>query len=249
MIHWQTDSAALGPQAQSAFASLDSTFALEGEVLANSRVSRVIRVQLDGRHYYVKRYLGAIKNAWRERLGTTRIEGEWENLRRFAQWGIPTPQIVASGFERRHRRFLRGAMITAGIAHTQDLATLALADDARLHDAHWVRTVAGQVARDTRIMHSHGFAHNDLKWRNILVNDTQPPQTFWIDCPTGTFWWGPFLRYRIIKDLACLDKLACKHLRRSQRLRFYLDYAGRTRLSDSDKRRVRRIVGFFEGRE
>ena len=48
MIHWQTDSAALGPQAQSAFASLDSTFALEGEVLANSRVSRVIRVELDG---------------------------------------------------------------------------------------------------------------------------------------------------------------------------------------------------------
>ncbi len=249
MIHWQPDLAALGPQARVAFASLDSTFALEGEILANSRVARVIRIVLDGRQYYVKRYIGAIKNAWRERLGTTRIEGEWENLRRFAQWGIPTAQIVASGFERRHRRFVRGAMITAGIPDTQDLATLAHAGDARLRDSRWVRTVAGQVARDTHLMHSHGFAHNDLKWRNILVNAAEPPQTFWIDCPTGTFWWGPFLRYRIDKDLACLDKLGKQHLRRSQRLRFYLDYAGRSRLNASDKRRIVRIVGFFEGRE
>lgn len=60
---------------------------------------------------------------------------------------------------------------------------------------------------------------------------------------------GPFLRYRVIKDLACLDKVASKVLTRSQRLRFFLQYRGRERLSSGDKRRVRQIVKFFEGRE
>ena len=75
------------------------------------------------------------------------------------------------------------------------------------------------------------------------------PKLFLIDCPTGSFWWGPLLRYRIIKDLACLDKVAKYKLSRSQRLRFYLRYRGRVSLNDSDKRRIRQIVRFFEGRE
>ena len=94
-----------------------------------------------------------------------------------------------------------------------------------------------------------GFVHNDLKWRNLLVTNGDAPVVHLIDCPSGGFWWGPFLRYRIVKDLACLDKVAKYHLTRTQRLRFYLDYAGRDRLTGGDKRRVRRIVRFFEGRE
>ena len=89
--------------------------------------------------------------------------------------------------------------------------------------------------------------HNDLKWRNLLVD--QAGQVSLIDCPSGAFWWGPLLRYRIDKDLACLDKVASKVLSRSQRLRFFLQYQGRERLTAIDKRQVRRIVKFFEGRE
>ncbi|MCK9261607.1 MAG: heptose kinase, partial [Azoarcus sp.] len=62
-------------------------------------------------------------------------------------------------------------------------------------------------------------------------------------------WWGPFLRYRIIKDLACLDKVAKYHLTRTQRLRFYLDYAQKNRLDALDRKRVRHILRFFDGRE
>ena len=38
-------------------------------------------------------------------------------------------------------------------------------------------------------------------------------------------------------------------LRRSWRLRFYLDYVGRTRLSAADKVRLRKVLAFFDGRE
>ena len=81
------------------------------------------------------------------------------------------------------------------------------------------------------------------------MDDQALANVYLIDCPAGSFWWGPMLRYRIIKDLACLDKVAKYQLTRSQRLRFYLQYRGRRRLSARDKRCIRRIVGFFEGRE
>jgi hypothetical protein len=57
------------------------------------------------------------------------------------------------------------------------------------------------------------------------------------------------LRYRITKDLACLDKVAKYRLSATQRLRFYLQYRGRERLNAADKRRIRHVVTFFEGRE
>ena len=70
-----------------------------------------------------------------------------------------------------------------------------------------------------------------------------------IDCPAGGFWWGPFLQYRIIKDLACLDKVGKYQLSRTQRLRFYCQYTGRRRLAAEDKKRIGKILRFFEGRE
>ena len=119
--------------------------------------------------------------------------------------------------------------------------------DCRLADPHWVMHVSQQLAKGTRTLHDHHFTHNDLKWRNLLVNERA--ELFFIDCPVGTFWWGPLLSYRIVKDLACLDKVASKVLSRTQRLRFYLQYRGRQRLSVGDKKRIRQIVAFFEGRE
>ena len=96
-------------------------------------------------------------------------------------------------------------------------------------------------------MHDHRFTHNDLKWRNLLIDDE--PKLYLIDCPNGDFWRGFWLKYRITKDLACLDKVAKYHLSYTQRLRFYFQYTGRSTLNAADKERVRHIVRFFEGRE
>lgn len=249
MIEWYCGDEVLGPQARHAFATLENTFALSGEEISRAPLSHVIRVSLDGRRYYVKRYTGAAKNALRARIGVSRVESEWENLERFADWGIPTATVVARGLERKRKRFVRGAMVTEEIPATDDLARLAKGDDGRLRDRAWLSVVMAAVARDTRTMHARRFAHNDLKWRNILVDRQVPPRTYWIDCPSGAFWWGPFLRYRIVKDLACLDKVARLTLRRSQRLRFFLDYRQHQRLDAGDKRLLRKVLRFFSGRE
>lgn len=244
MAGWYLDPAYAGLRAE--FGDLASVFALEGKRLTRDPLSEVVLIERDGVRYYVKRYWGAGKGL-RRYIGRPRVKAEWQNLKNFAKWGIPTAPIVAYGLERKGGAFVRGALITRELEHTRDLALMAKKGDARLRDAGWVDGVSRQLARATRALHDHHFAHNDLKWRNLLVNEQA--ELFLIDCPTGSFWWGPFLRYRVIKDLACLDKVASKVLTRSQRLRFFLQYRGRERLSSGDKRRVRQIVKFFEGRE
>ncbi|MEO9331587.1 lipopolysaccharide kinase InaA family protein [Ectopseudomonas guguanensis] len=234
------------PQLLEAFGTLEAIFALEGERLTSDPLSEVIRVELQGTRYYVKRYWGAGKGL-RRYLGRPRVKAEWQNLKLFAKWGIPTAPIVAHGLERRLGAFVRGALVTRELEYTRDMAEMANQGDARLRDSRWVATVSRQLANHTRTLHDHHFTHNDLKWRNLLVNDKA--ELFFIDCPTGSFWWGPLLRYRIVKDLACLDKVAKYHLSRTQRLRFYLEYRQRSRLSRGDKQRVLQILKFFEGRE
>lgn len=221
-------------------------FALNGERLTKDPLSEVIRVERNGVRYYVKRYSGAGKGL-RRFIGRPRVKAEWQNLMLFRRWGIPTAPIVAYGMERRGGAFLRGALITRELEQTDDLALLAANHDARLRDPRWVQEVSLQLARSTRAMHDRGFAHNDLKWRNLLVDPQR--RLYLIDCPTGAFWRGPFLQRRIIKDLACLDKVAKYQLSRTQRLRFYLQYCQRKRLVEKDKPRIQQILNYFQGRE
>jgi heptose I phosphotransferase len=81
------------------FGSLEAVFALQGERLTRDPLSEVIRVQRNGVNYYVKRYVGAGKGL-RRYLGKPRVKMEWQNLKRFAKWGIPTAEVVAWGLER-----------------------------------------------------------------------------------------------------------------------------------------------------
>ena len=236
----------VGP-AGKAFANLDAVFALQGEQITRDSLSDVIYVRVGERGYYVKRYYPA-GSYLRRLLGRPRIRGEWRNLLLFRAWGIPAATVVGYGMERRWGAFHRGAMITEELYGTQDLARLASNHDPRLRDPEWLRPVMQQVARATRIMHQHRFAHNDLKWRNILVNDQPAPGVYMIDCPTGAFWRGPLLEHRKNKDLACLDKLGRLHLSRSQRLRFYLMYVGRPRLDQADRRRIPLVLGHMDRR-
>lgn len=233
-------------EAAEAFADLDSVFALEGEPITRDPLSEVIRVELGGLRYYVKRYWAAGKGL-RRYLGRPRVEAEWQNLKHFERWGIPVAPLVAWGLERRAGAFSRGALITLEVPRTMDMAAIATHADPRLADRHWVEHISRQVAQATRTLHDHRFAHNDLKWRNLLVNDTG--ELFLIDCPSGDFWHGPFLRRRIIKDLACLDKVAKYRLSRTQRLRFYLQYQQRTRLVPGDRAFIDQVLKYFEGRE
>ncbi|GAB6388421.1 lipopolysaccharide kinase InaA family protein [Stutzerimonas marianensis] len=245
MSEWQV-APGIAPEAADAFASLERVFALRGERIASDPLSNVTRVTIGDRRYYVKRYSAAGKGL-RRLFGRPRVKAEWQNLRLFSRLGIPIAPIVAWGLERQFGVFRRGALITLEIPNTLDMAAMALTGDRRLADPAWVDRISRQVARATRLLHDHRFAHNDLKWRNLLVDEDD--QLYLIDCPSGDFWWGPFLRHRVIKDLACLDKVAKSQLSRSQRLRFFLYYQQRHRLVPEDRVMIESVLGYFKGRE
>ena len=245
MSEWRGSDDA-SPAVAGAFADLETVFAMQGERITRDPLSDVIRVEIEGVRYYVKRYRGAGKGL-RRYVGRPRVKAEWQNLKHFARWGIPTAPVVAYGLERSNGVFARGALITRELEGTEDLAYLAKHNDPRLRDRHWVAAISEQLANATRLLHGHCFTHNDLKWRNLLVNPEG--KLFFIDCPAGGFWYGPLLRRRITKDLACLDKVAKYKLSRTQRLRFYLQYSERARLTAGDKKHIGEITRFFEGRE
>ncbi|NQD92581.1 heptose kinase, partial [Pseudomonas sp. CrR25] len=184
MSEWRLCEGA-APQLTATFADLDRVFALQGEFITRDPLSEVIRVECGGLRYYVKRYHGAGKGL-RRFLGRPRVKAEWQNLKHFAKWGIPTAPVVAFGLERKAGAFVRGALITRELVGTEDLAQLAQRDAACLRDGGWVARVSQQLAQATRTLHGHGFTHNDLKWRNLLVNGQG--ELFLIDCPGGSFW-------------------------------------------------------------
>ena len=243
------------PSAAALFGDIDRVFALAGERITSDSLSRVLRVSAAGKRYYVKCYSGTGKSPlrrWfglRRWLGPPRVRAEWQNLLAFRAWGIPTATLVAYGLERRCGGFSRGALVTEEIPDTLDLAGMARAEDPRLRDRRWVEQVSRQVADITRTLHAARFAHNDLKWRNLLVSGGDQPTVYLIDCPSGGFYRGALLDYRMIKDLACLDKIGRKCLSRSQRLRFYLNYTQHVRTTAADRRRIGKIVNFFNGRD
>ena len=115
------------------FGSLEAVFSLQGERLTRDPLSEVIRVRRNGVNYYVKRYVGAGKGL-RRYIGKPRVKMEWQNLKRFAKWGIPTAEVVAWGLERRGAAYDRGAMITRELPNTEDLSALAERHDPKLAD-------------------------------------------------------------------------------------------------------------------
>ena len=104
-----------------------------------------------------------------------------------------------------------------------------------------------------QLMHKQKFVHNDLKWRNILVNLGGEVKVYIIDCPAGRqlagSLLGPYFKRGVIKDLACMDKIGRQALTRTRRLKFYMHYAMLDKLDSAHKLRIRKILNFFEGRE
>lgn len=246
MKNWQTAPALTDPLAREHFASIDKVFQLTGAQITRDTTSELIRIETPEQAYYVKRYRlgGSRLRRW---IGRPRVQFEWENLQRFAQWGIPTAEVVAWGMEKWLWLFRRGAVITAEIPGTRSLHDLAARTPEFFGDRVRVHDISLQVAAIARTLHRHRFTHNDLHWRNLLYQ-ADSGKVFLIDCPTGRYWIGAVLRYRIAKDLAALDKIARTCLSRTQRLRFYLAYAGKARLDEADKTMIRRIMHAFDHR-
>lgn len=230
------------------FRGLDQVFSLQGEVLSEGKLNRMSRVKVAGRSYYVKLYFQGGKRL-RRWLGKSRLHSERKNLLYFRQWQLPCPEVLAYGVQKTGPFFIKGAIVTEEIPDSMDLVQWTQNNVSQFDDQQWLDCISKQLAAITRCLHQKNFAHGDLKWRNILVTTKEKPEIFLIDCPGGDFWYWPFLQYRIVKDLACLDKEARKVLSKTQRLRFFLDYCKQKKLTPKTKKQLSKVLSFFAGRE
>ena len=224
----------------------------EGQEINENLMSRLTKVEVEGRHYYIKAYKKRGRSL-RRYLGRSRIRAEWENLQLLACMNIPTLEWVAFGEETKLSGDRKGVLVTRDLPGVVDLEAIAKLKTSVLQQANWVNGVIDKLSSYVRIMHDHNFVHGDLKWRNILVNGSDATEVYVFDCPQGRQLPGAFLAAVLsrakIKDLACLDKVAKYKLRRTQRMRFYLSYSGLEKLNRKHKMRIRRILSFFTGRE
>jgi len=230
-----------------AFASAEACVDQVGELVSDYGLNLLKKVKVCGLTYYVKQYHRRGRGL-RRYLGRSRARGEWENILLFQSLGIPCLRLVAYGESRDI-----GVVVTEEVSGAVDLETYT----GRGVDTQFAEMVIDRLSGYVRSMHQYSFTHNDLKWRNILVRDNRETkrqnageiEVYIVDSPLGRKFWEPFLPRRIVKDLACLDKVAKHRLRRSQRLRFYLKYKNLDRLNESAKREIRSVLRFFEGRE
>ena len=239
------------PSLEEYFGTMRRAIYQKGEEINSNWMSRLTKFENYGNVYYIKTYASRGRGL-RRWLGRSRLRAEWENLQLFARIGIPTAQVVAYG-ERGVKNY-EGAIVTKGVQRTRDLAGLARETDPVLTNRSWRMVVIRNLSKAVRTLHLAGFVHNDLKWRNILVemevdSDKDIPRVYLIDCPMGRLLWGSLLRRGIVKDLACLDKVAKQTLSKTDRLRFYLAYSGKERLDYYDKVRLGKIQRFFPPRD
>ncbi len=229
--------------------ALSNTTEFKCEFITKSPLSQVYKITVNKKNYYLKKYNISRKKIQRY-LGQSKAKAEWENLLWFDDLNIPVAKVIAYGQETKAWVAHRGIIITEELIDCSDLDNIVDNYPHLLQQSNWVDKVSHQVANVARTIHQHNFTHNDFKWRNIMVNiKSGYPQIYLIDCPSGLKWYKPFLGYRIIKDLACLDKRAKYVLSPKQRLAFYKDYAQCRKLSKKDKIRIKKILKFFHNRE
>lgn len=232
---------------ESVFPNLDTISALNGEEISRSPLSRVIKFHSKGKNYYVKIYHRAGRHL-RQWFGRSRIRAEWENLLLFESLGIKIPKIIAFGEEKNRGQFC-GALITEELVDYIDMKKFATIFADKLKTYHWCTEVIRQIADCTLRLHRVNFIHNDLKWRNILMNNDGEPVVYFIDCPVGRRRVGFQFKRGVIKDLACLDKYAKWHLSRTFRLRFFCMYHQIKKITPAHKNKIRKILKFYQGRE
>lgn len=202
---------------------------------------------------FFKQY--AFKNpSWKFLGRASKARREFENYAVLQQLKVSCAQRVCCGEQRDWLGRLRRAfIITKAIPDTVTLLQFVrehCPDRATVEWAEMRRSILEQLAAMTRQIHEAHFFHNDLFWRNVLVQ-WKPGgklKLWWIDCPRGGFASG-FARHRKrIKDLAALDISAEKLCSAGERILFMKIYSGQKKLDAQTKSLIRSVLAYRKKR-
>jgi tRNA A-37 threonylcarbamoyl transferase component Bud32 len=148
----------------------------QGVILKDGRTVKAARVDIDGRHYFLKRYNCKgwgyrFRNAFRR----SRAKRVWLNTWGFCLRHLPVPQPLICLEERRLRLLERSYVLSE---YAQDARPLSQAWEDL--DEPQRRTTLTHIAMLLGRIHRFGGAHGDLKWNNLLITilNGKPRVTF-----------------------------------------------------------------------
>lgn len=159
---------------------------------------------------------------WRYFMRPGRSAGEWAGLRALNKIGIPVPELVGFGEDRRFGRLVGGYIITRELEATMDLATFAL-QVWHAMEPPGKQAVLSEIRSKlfglVKKAHDNNLFHRDLIWRNILVRKESDGYRLWlIDCPRLKHSIMNHAYLRMV-DLSSLAKLASSVLTVTERYR------------------------------
>jgi tRNA A-37 threonylcarbamoyl transferase component Bud32 len=138
----------------------------EGQIFKAGNTVRAARVELNGRHYFLKRFnckgwRYSLKNAFRR----SRAVRSWMISWGFRLRGLPVPEPLICLEERRMRLLKRSYILFNFVEDSETLSGVWPRLDSVAREGILAR-LAFLLGR----LHLFGGVHGDLKWNNILVN-------------------------------------------------------------------------------
>ena len=149
---------------------------LKGSVFREHKHRRTLRVELDGRGYFVKIHghtgpLELLKNAFHVRWPVLTAQNERDAIRRLDDLGVPTMRVAGYGCRGTSPAYLESFIITDALDDMVSLEELCidwggLTGRARVR---LQRTILREVASISRSIHRNGLNHRDFYLCHFLV--------------------------------------------------------------------------------
>lgn len=195
--------------------------------------------------YYLKVYCygpGMRRGAWRRDKATIEA-ANYEYLRRTV--GVDVPGVVCHGSRRRFGRLVDALLVTRAVDEAIPMGQFFLENCSADRSSRTMRLRGRLLERSADLvsrMHSRGFFHIDLQWRNLLVapRGAEDVRLYVIDSPRGGVRRTGLMRHHgRLRDLSSLWKEGASRLRRSEQLRWFLRYMGSHRLGVEHRDMIR----------
>ena len=180
---------------QSLLPDPDCAFKEEHMVKPGSRTHAGF-VTLHDKIYFLKRY--NCRN-WQYRffnaLRRSRALRAWETTWALWQNNVPVPRPLLFIEERQARLLGRSYVLMDSLQSAERLVEAWANSDAQRH-----KELLGLIASTLGAMHASGGVHGDLKWSNLLVEDSHEVKLFLVDLD-GSRMLKAFRRSAALKDL------------------------------------------------
>ena len=188
---------------------------------------------------YFKRYRYT-KNIWEFFLRRSKAANELINYQRFKKLQIPTLDVIALYEQRVMGRLNTACIVSQELPNTMqldDFYTDVLMKMPKKARQEALKSIKKQLFSQLKRAHDAGVFHLDLKWRNILIQQSDESYTpIWIDCPRGTH--RRYFNYRLkVADLSGLSRKALVFFSAPQLYRMLREYLG----PDASKAEARKL--------